>query len=143
MAAPLTDVDSILDRVLSAAADVTGARYAALGVLDEQRAGLERFVTHGVSAEEHAQIGDPPSGRGLLGAVIAHKLLRQEIPGAAPAKELVVAQEKGPSQVPPEGERKDKEAEGGKKEKARSIDLYREAAEQIHQAVARMKPGGA
>lgn len=40
-------------------------------------------------------------------------------------------------------EEKDAKAKGGKKEKARSIDLYREAAEQIRQAVARMKPGGA
>jgi signal transduction histidine kinase len=65
------DVEAVLDRVLSAATEVTGARYAALGVLDEHRLELERFVTHGIPAAAHAAIGDMPRGRGLLGAVIA------------------------------------------------------------------------
>jgi signal transduction histidine kinase len=63
-------VGAILDRVLATAAETTGARYAALGVLDEQRGGLERFVTHGVSESVQRAIGDPPRGCGLLGAVI-------------------------------------------------------------------------
>ena len=36
------DVEQVLDRVLDAAAELTGARYAALGVLDESRSGLAR-----------------------------------------------------------------------------------------------------
>ena len=52
------------------AAEITGARYAALGILDEHRDGLERFLTHGVSSDARA-IGEPPRGRGLLGALIA------------------------------------------------------------------------
>ena len=39
------DADAVLERVLEAAREVTGARYAALGVLDEQRRELERFLT--------------------------------------------------------------------------------------------------
>lgn len=65
------DLESVLPRVLSTAAEVTGARYAALGILDERRAGLERFLTHGLSDDERRAIGDPPHGHGLLGAVIA------------------------------------------------------------------------
>ena len=65
------DLEAVLQRVLETAADVTGARYAALGVLDETRGGLERFLTHGVSDERRALIGAPPRGHGLLGAVIA------------------------------------------------------------------------
>jgi signal transduction histidine kinase len=65
------DLDAVLERVLATAAEVSGARYAALGVLDERRAELERFVTHGVPEAAHRAIGALPRGRGLLGAVIA------------------------------------------------------------------------
>ena len=75
------DVEAVLDHVLNTAAEVTGARYAALGVLDEHRRELERFVTHGVPAAAHQAIGDLPRGRGLLGAVIAdpHPLRTESI----------------------------------------------------------------
>ena len=65
------DVDAVLDRVLATAAEVTGARYAALGILDEDRSELERFITHGVSEAAHREIGELPRGRGIVGAVIA------------------------------------------------------------------------
>lgn len=65
------DLEAVLQRLLETAADITGARYAALGVLDETRGGLERFLTHGISDERRAAIGAPPRGHGLLGAVIA------------------------------------------------------------------------
>src|SRR5690349_12237399 len=73
MAAVASDneVDAVLHRLLVAAADMTGARYAALGILDERRSGLERFVTHGVTEAERRVIGAPPHGSGLHGAVIA------------------------------------------------------------------------
>lgn len=65
------DVEVILDRVLTTAAEITGARYAALGILDEERSGLERFIAHGVSASERQAIGRLPRGLGLLGTLIA------------------------------------------------------------------------
>src|SRR5829696_5315536 len=65
------DLESVLPRVLATAAEVTQARYAAIGILDETRGRLERFVTHGLTPEQRRHIGDPPRGRGLLGAVIA------------------------------------------------------------------------
>jgi hypothetical protein len=65
------DVEAVLDRVLATAADVTGARFAALGVLDARRSELERFLTHGIPEAAHRAIGELPRGRGLLGAVIA------------------------------------------------------------------------
>ena len=64
------DVDAVLHRLLATAAEMTGARYAAVGVLDERRAGLERFVTYGVSDAVRQEIGPPPKGHGLLGVVI-------------------------------------------------------------------------
>jgi signal transduction histidine kinase len=63
-------LDALLQRVVEAAADITGARYAALGVIDQSGRELERFVTTGVDAETHAAIGDLPRGRGILGVLI-------------------------------------------------------------------------
>jgi len=42
-------LDTLLQRLTEAAAELTGARYAALGVIDRSGAALERFVTTGVS----------------------------------------------------------------------------------------------
>jgi signal transduction histidine kinase len=63
-------LDGVLERIVEAAAHVTGAQYAALGVIDRAGTGLEQFVTYGVSPEIQAEIGDPPHGRGILGVLI-------------------------------------------------------------------------
>lgn len=65
------DVDVVLERVLEAACELTGARYAAIGVLDRARGELERFVTAGVDDPTRQQIGVLPRGRGVLGELIA------------------------------------------------------------------------
>jgi signal transduction histidine kinase len=64
------DPEAVLDRVLETARAITGARYAALGVLDDGRRELERFITKGIDAETHRSIGDLPRGRGILGVLI-------------------------------------------------------------------------
>ena len=64
-------LDAVLERIVEAAALVTGAQYAALGVIDPTGTSLERFVTHGIDDELRATIGDPPRGRGVLGALIS------------------------------------------------------------------------
>jgi signal transduction histidine kinase len=64
------DLEAVLRRVVEEAADITGARYAALGVLNDDRDGLERFITTGIDDETHRAIGDLPHGRGVLGALI-------------------------------------------------------------------------
>ncbi len=63
-------LDGVLERIVEAAARVTGARYAALGVVDRAGSGLERFITYGIGPEVETQIGDPPHGRGILGVLI-------------------------------------------------------------------------
>jgi signal transduction histidine kinase len=63
-------LDALLQRLVEAAAELTGARYAALGVIDASGSELERFVTHGIDAETHAAIGSLPRGRGILGVLI-------------------------------------------------------------------------
>jgi signal transduction histidine kinase len=60
----------VLDRVLETAREVTGARYAALGILNEQRSELDQFLTLGVDDETHRAIGALPHGRGVLGVLI-------------------------------------------------------------------------
>jgi signal transduction histidine kinase len=63
-------LDSLLQKLAEAAAELTGARYAALGVIDPSGRELERFLTHGIDPETHAAIGDLPRGRGILGVLI-------------------------------------------------------------------------
>ena len=64
------DTGVVLDRVLETAREITGARYAALGILNDERTELEQFVTSGVDEATHQAIGDLPRGRGVLGALI-------------------------------------------------------------------------
>jgi signal transduction histidine kinase len=63
-------LDALLNRLVEAAAELTGARYAALGVIDANGVELEQFITHGVADDLRAEIGDLPRGRGILGVLI-------------------------------------------------------------------------
>jgi signal transduction histidine kinase len=63
-------LDAILQTLVRIAAELTDARYSALGVIDRGGTGLERFVTFGVDDETRMAIGDPPRGRGILGVLI-------------------------------------------------------------------------
>lgn len=65
------DVDAVLEELLEIAREVTGAQFAAIGVLAANRTELERFITQGVDPSTHAAIGDLPLGRGILGALIS------------------------------------------------------------------------
>jgi signal transduction histidine kinase len=65
------DLDVVLDRVLESALQLTQARYAALGVLDEDKPELARFLTRGVDRATEVTIGPQPRGRGVLGVLIA------------------------------------------------------------------------
>jgi signal transduction histidine kinase len=64
------DVEVVLQRILRAAQELTGARFAALGVLDESRTGLDRFLTLGLDDAARRRIGSLPTGRGVLGELI-------------------------------------------------------------------------
>ena len=63
-------LDAVLQRIVEAAAELTEARYAALGVIDSTGQSLEKFVVTGLDAEAQAAIGDRPRGRGILGTLI-------------------------------------------------------------------------
>src|SRR5205823_13986066 len=61
--------EAVLIRIVELAAELTGARYAALGVLADDGT-ISEFITHGLSDAERSAIGYPPSGKGLLGLLI-------------------------------------------------------------------------
>jgi len=64
------DLETVLREVVDVARELTGARYAALGILDEDRHELERFIYVGIDDRTRAQIGDLPRGQGVLGELI-------------------------------------------------------------------------
>jgi signal transduction histidine kinase len=63
-------LDAVLQTLVRIAAELTDARYSALGVIDRGGRELERFVTHGLDERAQKAIGDPPRGRGILGVLI-------------------------------------------------------------------------
>src|SRR5262250_1659313 len=63
-------LEGVMQQTVTIAAEVIGARYAAIGVLAPDGRLLESFTTHGITPEERARIGAPPRGHGILGLVI-------------------------------------------------------------------------
>ena len=63
-------LDALLQRIVETAVELTGAGYAALGVIDRTGQALEQFLTTGIDPQTHAQIGELPRGRGILGVLI-------------------------------------------------------------------------
>ncbi len=63
----MISLSSLLTRIVHTARDLTGARYAALGVFDESGGQLTEFFTAGMDEAAKAAIGNLPTGRGLLG----------------------------------------------------------------------------
>ncbi len=66
------DLTSTLDRIVTAACELAGARYGALGVVGHDGKRLVRFITHGVTDEEVAAISPYPEGHGILGLLIEY-----------------------------------------------------------------------
>ena len=59
----------VLQRIVDLAAEVTDARYGALGVISDEGE-LVEFITTGISARQRRDIGALPRGRGVLGLLI-------------------------------------------------------------------------
>src|SRR5919197_3427794 len=59
----------VLQRIAELAAEITEARYAALGVIGPD-GGIIEFVTVGITTEQREHIGALPVGRGILGLLI-------------------------------------------------------------------------
>ena len=65
------DLEAMLHRIVESAVELVGARYGALGILDEAGVGLAQFLTVGVDDDTHHAIGHLPEGHGILGVLIA------------------------------------------------------------------------
>jgi signal transduction histidine kinase len=65
------DLELVIPRLLQGACELTGARYAALGIVDHERRELARFIPHGIGADAWAALGELPRGRGVLGVLLA------------------------------------------------------------------------
>jgi signal transduction histidine kinase len=63
-------LEPVLERLVHAARGVVGARYAALGIPDEEGRGFDRFITAGMSDALIAEIGPLPRTHGLLAAML-------------------------------------------------------------------------
>jgi signal transduction histidine kinase len=64
-------LERALERIVTAACTLADAQYGALGVLGGGPGRrLREFVTHGLSADQRAAIGDLPAGHGILGLII-------------------------------------------------------------------------
>lgn len=64
------ELDTVLRRIVDLAAELAGARYAALGI-PGPGGELTSFLTSGMTEVEETRIGDPPHGRGILGLLLA------------------------------------------------------------------------
>src|SRR5512140_2899352 len=62
-------LEHLLQRIAVTACEQAGARYAALGVLDED-GGLKQFITVGMSEDEIKLLDHQPVGKGLIGALM-------------------------------------------------------------------------
>ncbi len=63
------ELDVVLRRIVEMASDLSGARYAALGVPGPDGM-LQAFITTGMTAEMEARMAHRPEGRGLLGKLL-------------------------------------------------------------------------
>jgi signal transduction histidine kinase len=66
-----SDLNVILQRVAQRAREVTGSDHAAISTFDEEGV-MERFIYTGMSESDARRLGNPPTGRGLLGALVQY-----------------------------------------------------------------------
>ena len=62
-------LETLLEKIATVACEQADARYAAVGVLDDEGK-LKRFISVGMTDEEEKRISHPPRGHGLIGALM-------------------------------------------------------------------------
>lgn len=66
-------LDSVLQQIVDSVRELVNARYAALGVPNDEGL-LDAFIYSGMTPEEAAEMPHYPKGHGLLGAIIREKI---------------------------------------------------------------------
>ena len=66
------DLPVLLRHVIEEACSMTGARFGALGMLNDEGTALAEFITVGLDPDEEERIGPRPTGRGVLGVLISN-----------------------------------------------------------------------
>jgi signal transduction histidine kinase len=64
----------LLHHIIEEASTMAGARYGALGVLNDDRSALAEFITVGIEPNAEVAIGPRPTGKGVLGLLIEEPL---------------------------------------------------------------------
>lgn len=64
------ELNLVLQEVVEAACELTGASYGALAVLDGDRK-FKQLLTHGLTEPQQRQLGEMPHGRGIIGMLQA------------------------------------------------------------------------
>ena len=64
--------NAVLERIINLAREQANARYAAIGMVDEQGE-LVKFIPVGMTAKEIEKMDHPPRGLGLIGALLSEK----------------------------------------------------------------------
>lgn len=62
-------LDNVLQQITDSARELSGSRYAALGVPDSEGV-LEKFLTSGMDPEDEAKMDHAPRGLGVLGVIV-------------------------------------------------------------------------
>jgi signal transduction histidine kinase len=62
-------LETLLERIATVACEQSDARYAAVGVLDDEGK-LKRFISVGMTEDEIKRMPHPPQGRGMIGALM-------------------------------------------------------------------------
>ena len=99
--------DAVLERLVDAARDLGGARYAALGVPDEEGDGFSRWISAGLTDEEIDAIGPLPRNHGLLGAALhdPEPFRSDDVPQRRPLRRVVAGRPPRPRRVPRRADR--------------------------------------
>jgi signal transduction histidine kinase len=66
-------LERVLQKIAEVARNVLGARYAALGVIDESGTGLSQFLTAGTAEASKGASGPPPMGTDVLDLLITER----------------------------------------------------------------------
>ncbi len=64
------DLAAVLSRIVESACTLVQAQYGALAVIDPKTRHVSEFVTHGLTEQQRAAMGEPPVGHGVLGVLL-------------------------------------------------------------------------